>query len=95
VNTNNIVETPTIDGALIGGIVGGVAGGLLILGAIIGLACFFMRKPSSDNDGGMSGDVPLSRPSSEYGTVSVMPSPYSAPPVTSTTNIYGPAPPVM
>jgi hypothetical protein len=45
----------------------------MILGAIIGLACFFMRKPISGNDGGMSGDVPFSsRSSSNYGTVSVI-----------------------
>jgi hypothetical protein len=101
-DSNNIVSPPSVNGALIGGIVGGVLGGLLLIGAIVGLACFFSRR-SSSNEASSHHDVPLSSPQptaagSEYGSVGLVTPTYNydAPPITSTmamTDIYGPAPP--
>jgi hypothetical protein len=95
-DSNDVVSPPSVDGTLIGAIVGGVLGGLLIIGAIVGLICFFSRRSNSDNASSPS-DVSLSPQqsrTSEYGSAALAEPPYDAPPTTSSTraNIYGPAP---
>jgi hypothetical protein len=90
--SSNTVSPPADNTTLIIAVVAGVGGGLLILGAIVGLACYFKRRGDRPDDTQTDGDVALassvSSASSEYGTVSV--SPFS-----SAMDNYGPAPPPL
>jgi hypothetical protein len=87
---SNSLSTPTDDQTyLVVAVVVGVLGGLLIVGAVVGLACFVKRRRNN----GTAGDVALSSSGTgNYNSLTLAIAPdYSGPP----SSVYGPAPPAQ